>query len=338
MWKFNPEAYSTLPKYRQIIAAVINDLEKGILQKDEQLPSINELSFEYDIARDTVEKAYNELKENGIIISVRGKGFFVYGLQSSKIRILLILNKISAYKKLVYYSLLKTLGSKATVDLQVHHSNAVLCKKILDENKGKYHVYAIMPHFYEGTDEVNIKDVINNIPKDELVLLDKQFQGITGDYISVYQDFENDIYEALENANDRIGKYEKLFFVFPDGENYPQEIIKGFRKYSNHYKRNGVVLENTSKLQLSKGSLYIVIEEIDLVELVKEILQKGFLVGEDIGIISFNETTLKAILAGGITTISTHFESMGAMVATLILEKKYIKIKNPFSTVYRNSF
>lgn len=59
--------------------------------------------------------------------------------------------------------------------------------------------------------------------------------------------------------------------------------------------------------------------------------------GKYISIISFNETTLKEILAGGIATISAHFEAMGSTAATLILEKQTIKIKNPFSLIRRPS-
>jgi DNA-binding transcriptional regulator YhcF (GntR family) len=337
MWKLNQELNSKLPKYRQIIAAVISDIEKGVLQKDNQLPSINELSFEYDIARDTVEKAYNELKEKGIITSVRGKGFFINGLKGSKLRILLVLNKLSAYKKLIYYSFINTLGDKATVDLQVHHYNAVLLKKILDDNAGKYHYYVVMPHFFEGLDTVDVIRELEKIRPDELVLLDKNLPGLKGNYLCVYQDFENDIYSALESGEDVIAKYKELCLVFPENENYPDDIVKGFRKFCSHYDKRYRVIENTSDLKLEKGTLFIVIEDADLVDLVKKAMEKGYKLGKEIGIISFNETTLKEILSGGIATISTHFEAMGSTAATLILEKQPIKIKNPFSLIRRPS-
>jgi DNA-binding transcriptional regulator YhcF (GntR family) len=337
MWKFNQEKNSKLPKYKQIIAAIINDIEKGNLQKDFQLPSINELSFEYDIARDTVEKAYNDLKEKDIITSVRGKGFFVKGLKGSKLRILLILNKLSAYKKLIYYSFINTLGDKATVDLQVHHYNALLLKNILAENKGKYHYYVIMPHFFDGKEKVNVIEELQAIPKGELVLLDKNIPELKSEYLCVYQDFENDIYEALESGEDAISKYKELCLLFPENDNHPNEIVKGFRKFCNHYNKPYQVIENTDNLKLKKGILYIVIAETSLVNLVKKAMQMNLVLGKDIGIISFNETTLKEILAGGIATISTHFESMGTMAATLLLENQHIKIKNPFSLIRRPS-
>jgi DNA-binding transcriptional regulator YhcF (GntR family) len=337
MWKFITIANNTLPKYRQIIEAVIHDVEKGILKKDDQLPSINEFSFEYDIARDTVEKAYNQLKEKEIISSIKGKGYFVNSMKGSKIRVLLILNKLSAYKKLVYYSFINTLGDKATVDLQIHHYNALLLKKILDDSIGKYHYYVVMPHFYEALDQVNILEELERIPKDELVILDKLLPEIKGNYLCVYQDFENDIYNVLDNEEALLAKYSSICLLFPENENYPNEIVKGFRKFCNHNRKEYTIVQDASSIKIKKGTLFIVIEESDLVLIVKKSMELNYVLGTDMGILSFNETTLKEVLAGGIATITTHFDAMGSTAATLILEKQRIKIKNPFSLIRRGS-
>jgi DNA-binding transcriptional regulator YhcF (GntR family) len=55
---------SRVPKYRQIINSIIKDIEQGVLRVGDRMPSINEISEEYYLSRDTVEKAYNELKKN----------------------------------------------------------------------------------------------------------------------------------------------------------------------------------------------------------------------------------------------------------------------------------
>ena len=141
--QFNPNEKT--PKYKQIVQSIVTDIERAVLKKNEQLPSISELSEEYYLARDTVEKAYRELKERGFITSVQGKGFYVNGGENSKMRILLVFNKLSSYKKLIYYAFLKVLGNKATVDLQIHHYDARIFAEIIDKNLGKYNYYVIMP-------------------------------------------------------------------------------------------------------------------------------------------------------------------------------------------------
>ena len=82
---------------------------------------------------------------------------------------------------------------------------------------------------------------------------------------------------------------------------------------------------------------YIVIEETDLVNLIKNCKQNKFMVGKDVGIISCNETPLKEILLDGITVISTDHAKMGETAAKLILENKKEKIKNPFKLILRKS-
>jgi DNA-binding LacI/PurR family transcriptional regulator len=59
--------------------------------------------------------------------------------------------------------------------------------------------------------------------------------------------------------------------------------------------------------------------------------------GEDIGIISYNETAIKKIILNGITTISTDFAEMGKMAAKLILENRRERLEVPFKLTLRNS-
>lgn len=84
MYKLKLNTSDKTPKYKQIIESVISDIERNVLKKNEQLPSISELSEEYYLARDTVEKAYRELRERGFITSVQGKGYYVNSGESRK--------------------------------------------------------------------------------------------------------------------------------------------------------------------------------------------------------------------------------------------------------------
>ncbi|MDG2396692.1 MAG: CBS domain-containing protein [Flavobacteriaceae bacterium] len=68
---------SSVPKYKQIISFFISKIRSKEILPGTKIPSINEVSFDKNISRDTVEKAYNFLKKIGIIISVKGIGHFV---------------------------------------------------------------------------------------------------------------------------------------------------------------------------------------------------------------------------------------------------------------------
>ena len=71
------DEYSATPKYLQLSDSIISAIENGHLQKDDVLPSINELSYMLEISRDTAEKGYKYLKKLGVIVSVSGRGYYV---------------------------------------------------------------------------------------------------------------------------------------------------------------------------------------------------------------------------------------------------------------------
>jgi len=99
------DAHSRKPKYRQIVESIIENISTGKLKINEKIPSINLLSEQFSLSRDTVEKAYNILKERNIITSVKGKGFYVTSTPLiSRIKVLFLVNKLSAYKMRIYNS------------------------------------------------------------------------------------------------------------------------------------------------------------------------------------------------------------------------------------------
>ncbi len=325
------------PKYIQIVEAVTNAIKQGKLKKGDPVFSINDLSDEFLLSRDTVQKAYNLLRKKGIITAVKGKGFYINRTDiTTPFRILLLFNKISNYKKLIYNAFVETMGDKAVVDLKIHHSSIRLLETLLQENMDEYDYFVLMPHFYTDADE--IYSIIKKIPAEQLIILDKDLPHTYSKYAGVYQDFKNDIYNALENGLDLIRKYNKLILVFPKIIPYPREIITGFRCFCNsHNLAYNIITEIEEETVINKKEAYIVIEEADLVTLIKNCQTKKLTIGKDIGIISYNETLLKEILLEGITVLSTDHHLMGETAAQLILENRKEKIKNPFTFIRRKS-
>ena len=335
---------SRKPKYRQIVDSIIEGIASGAIVMDEQLPSINMFSEEFLLSRDTVEKAYKILKERKIISSVRGKGYFVSRTQLiSKINVLFLTNKMSTYKMKIYNSFINSIGSNAHTDLFIYHCNESLFLNLLDKSKNAYDYYLVMPHFkseqlkHKSFSE-SVIEKLNSIPKKKLIIMDNNKIELKGEYSEIYQDFENDIYDALNDGLVKILKYNKLLLVYPEKKEYPypKRIVFGFRKFCVEHNLDFEILDEVyDDMILKKGDLYITIEETDLVNLVNQVRDDHMLIGEDIGIISYNDTPLKELL--GITVISTDFENMGKTAAQLILDATVNKIKNPFNLIDRNS-
>jgi DNA-binding LacI/PurR family transcriptional regulator len=322
-------------KLKQVVHTIIMDIEKGVLKKDEQLPSVTVFSKANSLSRDTVEKVYKELKKEGYITSVASKGYYVLGKKGKKLKVLLVFNKLSSYKKIIYDSLIAGLGKKIKTDLHIHHYSTQLFKEIMEENLGKYRFYVIMPHFVNKANRQEYIKIIKKIPPEELMLLDKNLPELGTGHMSVYQDFKQDIYDTLEGAKDLLKKYNRLVTILPGYHNHPSEILNGVAQFGAVHKMKTAVCENADKAPLTKGTAIVVTSETDLAKLIKKLRKTGLKIGKDIGIVSYNETALKDLL--DITTVTTDFEQMGKTAAKLILQEKHVQVKNPFHMIRRTS-
>ena len=330
------DEFSVTAKYQQLANSIIKAIGNRKLQANDVLPSINELSIEFDISRDTAEKGYKYLKNLGIIGSVPGKGYFIKTSHvEEKIKIFLLFNKLSSHKKIIYDSLVSTLGDAAAIDFYVYNNNFSFFKKLLQNCNENYDYYVIIPHFLDG--EENAHTVINNLPKEKLILLDKIIPGVTGNFAAIYENFEKDIYNALEEALPQLSKYHTLNIIFPQNTYHPIEIITGLANFCRQYAFNCNVVPCIKTEQIKTGEVYINLMEDDLVTLIEKILSDGLNVGHDVGVISYNETAIKKIILNGITTISTDFQMMGEKTAELILKNSIEHIETRFYLTLRNS-
>ncbi len=335
---------SRVPKYKQIVESIVTNISNGRLPIGQKIPSINELSESCGLSRDTVEKAYRELKKKKIIISVKGKGFYTAKTDLiSKINIFFLINKPSSYKMRIYNSFVNGIGVDGHVTLSIYHCDESLFIREIQKSIGSYDYYVIMTHFKsESLSHISFTDEtltqIEKIPKDKLIILDNDKPTIKGNYGAIFQDFKNDIYFALKEGIQRLKKYDKLILVYPQKSvfPYPRRILRGFLQFCGENDFDHEILDEIYEdMELNSRDIYITIEEMDLVKLVQQVNAKKLTLGKDIGIISYNDTPLKSLL--GITVISTDFKTMGETAAYMLLKNKKEKVKNVFKYIERNS-
>lgn len=65
------------PIYEQLVDNIKALVIKGVLQRDDQLPSVRQLANELAINPNTIQKAYTELERQGITYSLKGRGCFI---------------------------------------------------------------------------------------------------------------------------------------------------------------------------------------------------------------------------------------------------------------------
>lgn len=90
------------PLYEQITERFIELICKGVMNTNEQLPSVRSLAVELSINPNTIQRAYSELERAGYIYTVKGKGNFVADIK-----------EVLFEQKNVFYDELKRLLEKA---------------------------------------------------------------------------------------------------------------------------------------------------------------------------------------------------------------------------------
>lgn len=68
---------SRTPPWRQIADSLRTQIEDGTIPPGSRIPSTVELEQEWEVARETIRKAINSLKEAGLVEGVQGMGIFV---------------------------------------------------------------------------------------------------------------------------------------------------------------------------------------------------------------------------------------------------------------------
>nr|WP_068892816.1 GntR family transcriptional regulator [Pedobacter panaciterrae] len=328
--------YSKTPIYLQIFNSILNGIKANQLEVNDALPSINDLRFGLQIGKGTVEKAYLRLKKFGVVNAVHGKGYFVSNAEFEQpFKVLLLFNKLSDHKKIIYDAFTAKLGIDIFVDFYIYNNNFNKFKRILKEKVERCSKVVIIPHFFN--DHENAYALIDSLPKEKLILMDKLIQGISGDFCAVYEDFEKDIYCALVELKTRLSKYHTIKILFPSNSYYSELILTGFINFCCQYAFNYEVLSDLNDEPFVPGTVYIILRENHLVELAEKILNKRLKIGSQIGIISYNETPVKKLILSGITTISTNFTMMGEVAADMVLNNSKTHLPIPFNVTKRHS-
>ncbi len=219
-------------------------------------------------------------------------------------------------------------GKGVSVDLDFHNYNRRVFDALVTDANGKYTTYIIMPASSPASRRCS-KAFRGGVPARPLP--PNCWEGFVRG-----ANFEKDTYEALCHGLRHIRKYERLLI-------------------SQHEKGAAGALRRTGAL-LCGTRVRARIPRLDPrprnpprrpvhprqrprpgAALLKQAERQQMTPGREFGIISYNDTPLKEILAGGITTLSTDFRQMGLTLAQLIFQKGIRNIENPWMLNIRRS-
>ncbi|MDF9795427.1 DNA-binding transcriptional regulator YhcF (GntR family) [Catalinimonas alkaloidigena] len=326
---------STRPKFLQLADVVIEQIEKGKLKQDDRLPSVNEIIKNMKMSRETALKGLNYLSEQGIIRAVFRKGYYVQRTDVRLgLRIFFMLDKMTTFKDELYHAFYDTLIEYGEIDVYFHHHNFRLFQQLIENNLQNYTHFVIVTYL-----KGDVGAVLQKIPSDKLIILDALEKSMGEEYASVYQDFENDIYRSLKEAYELLQQYDCLTLVAPSTLFHLARARKGFLRFckEHHFKHQEV--DGIDITNFHQNNVYITLAayDIDEVKIIKLTHEKGWQLGREVGLISYNDTPVKEVLEGGITVITTDFASMGKKAAEMIISGKKKKVANTTKLIIRKS-
>jgi DNA-binding transcriptional regulator YhcF (GntR family) len=326
--KLKPGSSPGHPKYLQLIDAVISALQQGELREGESLPSVNQVIRENKLSRDTVVKAFNELKKRGVIEAIPNKGYFV--CRDSE-KIFLFLDSFSPFKEGLYNAFREELPETTDIEILFHHYNFRVFESMINNSIGRYSKYVVMCY-----DEPRIAGILKKLPPEKVVILDVKMH-VANDYSEVIQDFDESFYNCLTEAESRLRKYDEIIFVHPPQTMHPMVSRDSFRRFCKDKDFKGSIADHIESADVKKGRVFIVVSDNDLACVVETAKKKKMHLGIDAGLISYNDTPLKKIIGNGITVISAEFALMGKMAAIVAGGREIKKEVVPTQLIIRDS-
>jgi DNA-binding transcriptional regulator YhcF (GntR family) len=324
------------PKHRQIADGIKTAIIEGRLKRNDILPTIGDVCETFGIARLTVLKAYEDLQRAGLIRAESRKGYYVTSEEVERKRnIFLLFDEFTMYKRVMYNAFRERVGGNATIDIYFHHYSALQFESLIMNNLGNYTEYLVMPW-----PDAKVPQVIAKMDHRYTLLLDRgdAIQKITG-FSSVVQDHKGDMVACLEKALPAIQKYRKFILVYPSYSFHPAVSVEGFTEFCKTHHLNGDIYRTIDRSNMLPDTAYRVVDDNELVIIVEQCMESSYELGKTIGVLSYNETPMKRIIANGISVISTDFALMGVRAADYMLTPFSNEIHDviPTSLIMRGS-
>lgn len=317
--------------FKRIVHEVEQDILDGKYKVGDKIPSINFWRIKSGLSRSSVVLAMEELKSRGLIEAEQSVGYFVSSTQVEIThRFLLVFNEFNAFKQDLYESIVNSLGSGAIVDVVFHNYNRDTFNMLLEREAGKYSVYVVMPGDFQ-----HIEGQLRKLGG-RVILADHCADSLRSVFSSVTQYFEQDTYDALLSGLPQLKKYKEIVFIQASPKE-PEERVAGTRRFCEEFGFEFGFLKTIADMPIRQGVVYLTAEQREIVYIELAARKQNLKVGEDYGLITYNDEVMNEILCGGLTTISTDFNQMGKSVVALVKEKEIRSLRNPCKLILRNS-
>ena len=185
-------------------------------------------------------------------------------------------------------------------------------------------------------DNRKVSRIISKIPQEQLLVIDWKIHAPKNTSV-VYQNFGEPVYNCLSANFEAIKKYREFILYYPQFTYHPKEAIDSFEQFCTENEISFSVIYKAEEFKIKEGALYFLVSDRTLAIFLDQCSEFGFEPGNEVGVISYNETPMKKYVKNGITVISTDFELMGQKAAEFVTSNKPLKFEVPTKLTIRNS-
>jgi|GEM_PF-4132355 len=312
----------SIPKYKQLASIIITNIRKGVLKKCVKLPSVNQMSIDFLVSRDTVSKAYQFLLQKGYIYSENRRGYFVSeNHQDVPANVCMIAGQLNE-QVLHIYKLLIANKKILSPQLHLHHYSIKKLAKILSNNvkNGYFEYFVLFPHLQASDNE--LMDVLKMIPSEKLIILDKAFPFSLNTCSVIHKNYEEDLGKFYASCRKQFEKFWEAQLILPN-EYFPAEGINIFKNFCQQNSIN-YKLTDEPDIVVRKGSIYVVMSDQYLVKIIKSISELGYELDKEIGILLLYDSSYTNLLSTKCSSFSYDLDEIALKIIEVIKNKKHI--------------
>lgn len=333
---------SWTPLYRQFTDFIKSRIRSGEFERGKPLPSIQAMVIRTGISRETVVKGYAELCREGVLVSRKGKGYFVKdsfltGVQS----VMVFMDKMSTHQQKIMDGFLATVNQKAEITIRMHYQNIDWLAQALDAALDRYDWYLLFPHFpLDDATQGSLGKLIAKIPPQKLIIADRLPSCAPAGCGAVFQSIDTDVPRALKAVIGDIRKYRRMLFIPLSTSLYANQAADSIRRFGQSEGVDVRFLDEIPEKVLS-GDLFFVSGsrlDVKLSKLLGTIADSGLVPGKEVGLICYNDFPLNEFIFGGLTTLSVDFEQMGRAAGQMVLDARLDRVQCYASLIRRSTF
>ncbi len=308
---------SRLPKYLQVVNAIVADIEKGALNLGDRLPSLNEACADWYLSKDSIKRAYETLHQMGLVTSINRRGFFVAGRPDRHaLRVLIVAGQLTERVKQLHDAIATNVSRDLILDVCNYNYQRQLLCQLLSKHLGDYHYFIVMPHLVSH-DPATLQ-CLRNVPGSRLILIGNQWQDVLQHGHQLRFGGEHDLYAALLSQTEAFRKYTRLNLVLSEQDTFDAESIRAFQCFCLDQNFDFQLLDDLSAEEIRTQEAYFVADSRHLIALVEYSQRSGLRLGQDLGVVSFIENEYTRLLAGGVSVISHPSAEVGRLVANIL--------------------